>query len=138
MNKDYICPYCNSHLVSSDHIVLSLDSEHSKKRGLILLNVELGNYSYLNHPSLRFEKGEIVDLYCPVCHANLKIPEINENLVRLIFIDKAGKKFDVYFSRVAGEHSTFKINKDDIIEQFGEDASAYLNYFTSKLKQILH
>jgi len=50
-------------------------------------------------------------------------------------IDENNKEYDVYFSKICGEHSTFKIREDDIIEKHGEDSSAYLNYFMSKLKK---
>jgi len=43
-------------------------------------------------------------------------------------------EFDVYFSKTCGEHSTFRIDKNNIVEKYGEDTSAYVNYFMSKLK----
>ncbi|MFH1159716.1 MAG: hypothetical protein V1733_02070 [bacterium] len=135
MKSDYLCPHCNSHLVCTDYLILTLESEIGDKRGLLLMNVGLGNYSYLNHPSIKFEDGETVEFYCPVCRANLKVPEINDKLVRVVYVDEHKKRYDVYFSRVTGEHSTFKVNHDDIIEQYGEDASAYVSYFTAKLKK---
>ena len=135
MKSDYLCPHCNSHLVCLDHLVLSLESSDRKKKGLLLMNVGLGDFSYLIHPSLKFESGEIVYFYCPVCRVNLKVPEINDKLIRVIFIDQHQKRYDVFFSRVTGEHSTFKVHQDDIIEQFGEDASSYVSYFTTKLKK---
>jgi hypothetical protein len=135
MKVDYICPHCGSHLVCGDHLVLTVDSDNGKKRGLIMMDVRPGNYSYLSHPDLHFEDGEEVDFYCPVFRKNLKVPEINDKLVRLIMVDETGKEFDVYFSRVAGEKSTFKIDKQDVIEHYGEDASGYVSYFTSQLKK---
>jgi hypothetical protein len=124
-----------SHLVCCDHLILTLESETSDKRGLLMMNVGLGDYSYRNHPSLGIEDGETVEFFCPVCRANLKVPDINDKLVRLILDMNDGKRFDVYFSRVAGEHSTFKIDQEDVIEQYGEDANAYVTYFTAKLKK---
>lgn len=138
MKVDYLCPHCKSHLVCCDHLILTLESEEAHKRGLLLMNISLGDYSYVNHPSFRFVDGEIVDFYCPVCRANLKVPDINDNLISLIMIGEDGKKHDVYFSRIAGEHSTFKIDQDDVIEQFGEDASSYVAYFTAKLKKQMN
>jgi len=34
-----------------------------------------------------------------------------------------------FFSKICGEHSTFKIKEDDIVESYGEDSSGYVNYF---------
>lgn len=127
-----------SYLVCCDHLILTLESEETNKRGLLMMNIGLGNYSYVNHPSFRFEDGEIVEFYCPVCRANLKVPDINDHLIRLIIHGEDGKKYDVYFSRVAGEHSTFKIDNENVIEQFGEDASSYVSYFTAKLKKQMN
>ena len=72
---------------------------------------------------------------CPVCHGDLTATDINVNLARIIMIDENNKEFNVYFSKVCGEQSTFKINEEDIIEKYGEDSSYYLNYFMSKLKR---
>ncbi len=135
MTTDYICPHCQSHLVCGDNLVLTVESENNEKRGLIMMNVGLGEYSYLSHPSLKFDDSEIVDFYCPVCRINMKVPEINDKLIRLLLIDEKGKEYNVYFSRVAGEHSTFIIDKEDVIEHYGEDASAYVDYFTALLKR---
>ena len=100
-----------------------------------MLNPELGNYDLIHHASIKFDEGELVDFICPVCHADLTAAEINRNLARIVMIDENNKEYDVYFSRICGEHSTFKIREDDIIERFGENSSAYLNYFMSKFKK---
>jgi len=138
MKTDYLCPFCKSHLVCCNNLILTIESQEGEKRGLIMLNYELGNYAYINHPSLQFREGEVTDFFCPVCGENLKVPEINDHLVRLIMLDEQGKPFDVYFSRIAGEQSTFKIDQEDVIEQYGKDASAYVSYFTAKMKKQLH
>ena len=49
-------------------------------------------------------------------------------------IDDNKEKYNVYFSSVVGEHTTFKIEKAKVVEKYGEDSSAYLDYFTKKLK----
>jgi len=50
-------------------------------------------------------------------------------------IDENNKEFDVYFSEICGEHSTFLIHEDDIVEKYGKDSSAYVNDFMSRLKK---
>jgi len=77
----------------------------------------------------------MLDFICPVCRADLTAVELHRNLVRIIMIDENSKEFDVYFSKVCGEHSTFLIQEDDIVEKYGEDSSTYVNYFMSRLKK---
>jgi hypothetical protein len=106
----------------------------TQKMGILLLNPYLGNYSYISSPDLVFDKGEKVIFLCPVCSENLAAKDINENLVHIFMEDEENKKYDVYFSSIAGEHSTFKIKKDNIIEKYGKDSTSYLNYFSNKLE----
>ncbi len=137
LKENYLCPHCNSHLRVWNNIIFTIMSNKNKKRGLLLLNPELGNYSYLSHASLKFEDGEIVEFFCPVCQTNLAAKEINENLIKIAMIDENGKEYEIFFSKIAGEHSTFKIEKDNILENFGDDVSSYYNYFSSVLKKRL-
>jgi hypothetical protein len=105
--------------------------------GILLLNPELGNYSYISSPDLKFEKGEKIEFMCPVCSENLEAKQINKNLVCLLMTDKENKEYNVYFSAIAGEHMTFKIEEDNVVERYGEDSSEYFDYFTSRLKQFI-
>ena len=50
-------------------------------------------------------------------------------------IDEDQREYDVYFSRLRGEESTFKISNGDIVEKYGKDSSTYVDYFMSRLKQ---
>ena len=50
-------------------------------------------------------------------------------------IDKDQKEYDLYFSRLRGEHSTFKIGNGDIVEKYGEDSSSYVDFFMAKFKK---
>ena len=77
----------------------------------------------------------MLDFICPVCRADLTAFGIHKNLVRIIMINRKNIEFDVYFSKICGEHSTFVIHKNDIIEKHGVDSSAYVNYFMSRLKK---
>ena len=138
MKPNFLCPKCQAHLVCSDHLILALESEAGDKKGLVMMNIALGDYSTQSHPSLEIKDGELVNFYCPACHGNLKVPDINDNLVMVKMIDKDGKSYDVYFSRVTGEQSTFKIDQEDMIEPFGKDASEYVTYFTNKLKKQMN
>lgn len=134
LKVNYLCPYCQSYLRVWNNIIIVAKSETSKQQCILLFNAELGNYEVIHHSTIRFEEGEKVEFFCPVCHADLTASEINENLVRIIMIDEDNKKFDIYFSKVSSENSTFKIQNNNIIESLGEDHSNYLDYFMSKFK----
>jgi hypothetical protein len=137
MDYHYKCIKCNSFLRVRENIILKFRSDLSKKEGIILLDPRLGNYGFIVHNTVLFQKDEVVNFYCPVCHADLSAKSINPNLVHIIMIDKDNKEYDVFFSKVAGERSTFKFDKENIIEKYGDDASGYQGYFSSKLKKQL-
>jgi len=132
---NYLCPDCRSYLRVWNNVIFTVKLKSKNQQGILLLNPELGNYDFIHHTSIKFEEGELVDFICPVCHADLTATEINENLARVILTDENKKEYDVYFSKICGEHSTFKIKEDDIIEKYGEDSSSYLSYFMSKFKK---
>ena len=138
MTNNYLCPHCKAYLRIWKNIIFTIRKCDDDKKGLILLDAELGNYSVISHPALHFIEGECVEFICPVCHKSLTASGINDHLASVIMVDENNEEYDVYFSKVAGEHSTFVIKKDDIIEKYGENSSAYMNYFMSKLKRQMN
>ena len=132
---NYLCPVCRSNIRVWNYIIFTVRRHSDKKMGILLLNPELGNYDLIHHSSLKYEEGEMVDFICPVCHADLTAPEINKNLAHVVMIDENNKEYHVFFSKICGEHSTFKIKENDIVEKYGEDSSAYVNYFMSRFKK---
>jgi len=123
--NDFLCPLCRNHIRVGEHIIFKVRNR-KKKYALLLLSPQIGNYSSVKHPTFEYSTGEKLDFYCPVCSKSLK-SDIHENLARLIMIDEAGKEFDVYFSQVAGEHSTYKTDGTSV-QTAGEDAGKY-TYF---------
>lgn len=132
---NYLCPHCRSYLRVWNNIIFIVKSDIKKCRCILLLNPELGNYDIIHHTSIRIEEGEALTFLCPVCHADLTATGINSNLVKIIMTDENDREFDVYFSKICGEHSTFLIHQDDIIEKYGKDSSSYVNYFMSRIKK---
>ena len=133
---NYLCPSCRSYLRVWDNIIFTVRTNGTnKKKGILLLSPGLGNCNLVQHSSLKFEEGELVTFHCPVCSEGLTANEINENLARIILVDETNKEFDVYFSRICGQQSIFKIKEDDIIERFRKGSTTYQNYFRSKLKK---
>ena len=119
----------------SSGLIFTVKSCTEDKKGLLLLNPELGNYKFISHYSLEFKEEECLDFYCPVCSNNLIATDINSKMARIIMIDKDGKEYDLYFSRIRGEHSTFKVHQNDIVERYGEDSSSYVEYFMAKFRK---
>ena len=112
---NYLCPICRSYLRVWNNIIFTVKYHSGQKRGILLLNPELGNYDLIHHSSIKIEEGDEVEFICPVCHADLTANEINKNLAHVIMIDENNKEFSVFFSRICGEHSTFKIKENDIV-----------------------
>ncbi len=127
MKNEYLCPYCRGHLKVGNNIIFSVRTKDNK-RGLLLLSPELGNYRCTNHKSLNLIEGEKVETFCPICHSNLKAININRNLAEVIMVDESGEQYEIYFSEIVGEHSTYKIQDSDV-ESFGDDSGDYMNYF---------
>ena len=127
MAIEYLCKACRGHLNVKTSIILAAAKTNSAKRGLILLNPEIGNYTTTTHPSFKIEEGEEYLITCPICHSQLNSLKY-AHLVRIIMIDDQGKEFDIYFSNIAGEKCTYKISGTGI-EKKGPDAAKYDKYF---------
>ena len=123
--NDFLCPKCREHLRVGDYIIFKVKNS-KKKLTLMLLNPQIGNYSSIKHPSFEYQKGEYLEFYCPLCNIPL-MSDIHKNLAHVILRDATGKEYDIYFSQVAGEHSTFETDGDSL-RSSGEDAGRY-TYF---------
>lgn len=135
LNTNYSCPHCESFLRIWNNIIFTVRFAEGSRQGILLLNPELGNYSCTMHTDLDISEGELIEFFCPVCGKSLTATDINEKLVRIIMTDSDNNHFDVYFSRIAGEESTFKISHNNIIAKYGKDDSHYVNYFISRFKE---
>jgi hypothetical protein len=109
MENHYLCPHCRGHLKVGEYIVFKIRNT-LREKGLLLLHPELGNYTSIKHPEFHFNEGERVDFFCPMCMHHLDAA-LDENLVQVIMIDEKGLEHDLFFSRVAGEKSTYQVSK---------------------------
>jgi hypothetical protein len=123
--NNFICPKCNDHLRIGDHIIFKVKNS-KKQSGLMMLSPQIGNYSSVKHPEFSFSKGEMLEFFCPLCNTSLR-SDIHPNLALVLMNDEHGNKFDVYFSQVAGEHSTYETSGESLHSE-GEDAGRY-TYF---------
>lgn len=126
---DYSCPFCLSYLLLENKLILTarhVSSDEPNESFLLLMNPEIGHYDTVYHPSVKVHEGDKYDFFCPVCHHKLH-SDLNDNLVMVQYHDKNGKLFELHFSRVAGQKSTYKIMGRSV-ETFGIDAPHYLDF----------
>jgi hypothetical protein len=125
--NNFLCPQCRAQLVPNKKIVLLAKPEKGPS-GLLLLSPQLGEYSATTHAAFKLNEGDKVNIYCPVCQGHLGDYMDNKNLARVIMIDDDGEEYDIVFSEIIGQHSTYKIQGEDV-ESFGEDAKLYTNFW---------
>lgn len=125
MENHYICPHCCGHLRVGENIIFRVKNAKGDK-GLLLLHPEVGNYSSIKHPRLEFSEGDQIDFFCPICFKSLTAA-IDENLVHVIMIDSKKKEHKIYFSRIAGEKSTYQIS-DEGVQATGEHSYRYTHF----------
>ena len=114
MDNHYICPHCRGHLRVGDYIIFKIRNS-KREMGLLLLHPEVGNYSSFKHPRFEFQEGDRVDFFCPLCMQSLDA-SLDENLVQVIMIDSNETEHEVYFSRIAGEQSTYQVSDEGVME----------------------
>ena len=127
---NYLCPYCNGYISINDNVVFSVRGKDGTM-GLLLLHPELGNYTMSKHPDFKYVEGEILDFFCPICHKNLT-SYAQDNLVKVIFEDDKEHLFEIHFSKIAGEKSTYKTIGENV-EIFGEHSNKYIDFVTLSL-----
>ena len=125
--NNFLCPQCRSQLVPNKKIVL-LAKLPDGEQGLLLLSPILGEYSATTHAAFNVNAGDKVDIFCPVCHADLGDYHDDQNLAKVIMIDDREEEYDIIFSEIIGQRCTFKIHGEEM-EKYGEDADIYTNYW---------
>ncbi len=124
MSTDFKCPHCSNLLNVGENVVFTARNRWGKE-GLIMLHPAIGNYTVIKHPRFDVSQGELLEFHCLYCNSQL-ISERNRNLAKILMIDEKGAEYEILFSRIAGQHSTYKII-GETVEIFGEDASEYLD-----------
>lgn len=127
MHYNYKCPGCDAQLRIGDHVLLTA-RDKTDKGSIIMLHAEPGNYKVDFHPDIEFEQGEKVTFLCPVCHCDLS-SEKHANLAQVTLVDHEGNNFDIYFSKIAGEHSTIKMAGEHV-ELIGPHSDRYMDFFS--------
>lgn len=138
LKKNFLCPYCKSNLRVWNNIIFSAKLRKNGMQGLLLLHPELGNYSCLHHPSFEFSAGEIVDFFCSICHEDLTAHDIHDHIVKILMLDDNHQEYGLYFTKIAGDFTTFITREDQIIDKYGENISDYLKFFKDKFKNDIN
>ncbi len=125
MRTIYLCPLCKGHLNVNDNIVLIIKDERGNK-GLVFLHTELGNYTSQMSSTLKIEKGEPTEFFCPFCQMNIEYHKDKTNLAKLIRIDENKKESQIVFSKIYGEEVTYHIEDRDI-KSYGLHAVKYMD-----------
>lgn len=125
MKQSFICPRCKGYLNVGEHIILASESKNGEP-GLILFNPELGNYTTLTNPEFKTTKGEKYEFFCPLCQQKLAA-DIHDNLSHIIMIDEDKNEYQILFSKIAGEKSTYKIVGESV-EIYGDHHSNYIDF----------
>lgn len=121
----YLCPHCHGAINAKRNIILSARSS-PKQIGLALLHEEIGNYTVALSPTLKVKTGEIVDFFCPICHASLNTSK-GDNLAKFIRVDETGTETSVIISREYGERCTFTVDDRKKVKTYGESVRKYLD-----------
>lgn len=108
MENQYLCPHCRGYLKVGECIVFKIRNTRREK-GLLMMHQEGENYTGIKHPTFYSEEGERIDFYCPLCMQSLD-SAVDENLVQISMIDSDGIEQEIYFSRIAGEESTYQLS----------------------------
>ena len=121
MSWEYCCPKCKSMLNPHQSIILA--AGHGETHVLIGLHPQPGKYDVYLPPNVVAEDGQMWDFFCPMCQENLVTAENNKLCELELWLE--GEPLRILFSRVAGEHATFLINKGQVREGLGEDKEQY-------------
>ena len=133
MKNKFICPRWKGYLNVIDHIVLTAICSSSKNAGLVFLNQEIGNYSVETNPNFNVKEGEKYEFSCPICHEKLAT-DIHDNLSRIIMVDNKDKSYEILFSKIVGEKSTYKIIGESV-EIFGDHHSNYIDFINLSINK---
>ena len=121
---NFFCPGCEHQLDESGRIHLKSERDNGEK-GEMYLSTNFGTYSYKHEPEVHFSANELVDFFCPHCHASLRSKTYQEYTMMTMRVENKFD-FEILFSRKAGMHKTYIVTEDGV-ESYGEHASGKLD-----------
>lgn len=131
MKRHYTCPKCQATLNPNVKIIMT--AKKNKRRGLILFSPQPGNYNAYIPSDLNLKKGDLVQLFCPICGESLT-SKLNKNLAEINFHLDNGNSGRVTFSRRYGEHASYFVT-DETVRAYGDSSQRYgaMNFFGERL-----
>jgi hypothetical protein len=125
MKKRFTCPHCDA--VLNPNVKIVLVATYRKRRGMILLSPQPGNYKFICDPSVEdiLKPGAKVKFSCPACTADLTSPA-NDKFTELHMGVHGQEPMKVEFSRVYGTHATIIIDGEEVTT-YGEDVENFGN-----------
>jgi hypothetical protein len=126
--RDYICPKCHGHL-NIDKEIIFLTKNDKGDSAIVLLNAEVGNYSFRKNENVDFAPGDHVNFICPICYENLNADKYDEvNLAQIFMVDEEGNEVDIVFSKILGEKCTYTVYEDGV-KAYGDNKDTYIDKF---------
>lgn len=130
MSLNYQCPHCKGFIAMNDCLLFAVKTKDAKM-GLISLHPEIGNYSVDTNSEFSYQEGEELEFFCPICHTRLASGR-HKKLAKIIMIDENDNAFEILFSQIAGEKSTYKII-GETMEIYGDDSAEYIDFVNLSL-----
>jgi hypothetical protein len=123
----YLCPHCRGSINARRNIILAAQCmKNRKKKGLVLLHEEVGNYTVAMSETLEIESGDVVEFFCPICHTSLNTLK-GDNMANIIRVEPDGEESSIVLSRVYGERCTFQIDDKKKVRTYGETMSKFID-----------
>ena len=113
---DYYCPKCDG-VLSDNNQVIFLAERIKGEMVKLFLDPKPGSYNVRCEPETEFDNGEIVDFLCTHCSTSLSSEKYSK-FVEIVLKVTDNVVFDVFFSRVYGDQTTY-VGIEDFEEEYG-------------------
>jgi transcription initiation factor IIE alpha subunit len=113
---DYYCPKCDEKLNKNNQVLFNITRMDSSLVQLFL-DPKPRSYKYKCKPWVDFEENEVVNFTCPYCDSSLT-SEKYPNFIKITLKVTEKVLFDVFFSRIYGDHRTY-VGIEDFEEEYG-------------------
>ena len=113
---DYYCPKCDEQLSQNNQVLFNVQRSNREVVKLYL-DPKPRSYKYRCEPWSDFQENEVVNFTCPHCKENLE-SEKYSNFIKITMKVTDKVLFDVFFSRVYGDHRTY-VGIEDFEEEYG-------------------
>ncbi len=121
MSWTYGCPHCNS-VVNPDETIILIAIQDNMKF-LIGFHPAPGNYTIYLPPGAELMQGMQFEFQCPICQQNLQAP--GQNNLSTLDVWQGDTRRKILFSNIAGEHATYVVKDEAVVDSLGQHSSAY-------------